>query len=167
VGTNYLQLPINAPKTRISTNQRDGQMAFIVDRAPGQNPHVNYEPSSLGGLKEAEPSGKEHEPAYNAKLVRQKLDRTNDFKQAGETYRKFDEQERQELISNLVEALSVCAPVIQQKMIDHFTQADADYGRRVSEGLQHKQKNANPSGSVEAQKGAAMAEQMGKPSDSY
>ncbi len=27
VATNYLQLPINAPKTHIATNQRDGQMA--------------------------------------------------------------------------------------------------------------------------------------------
>ena len=45
VGTNYLQLPINAPKTPVATNQRDGQMAMMVDRAPGQNPHVNYEPS--------------------------------------------------------------------------------------------------------------------------
>ena len=37
VGTNYLQLPVNAPKTRVATNQRDGQMAAIVDTAPGQN----------------------------------------------------------------------------------------------------------------------------------
>jgi hypothetical protein len=46
VGPNYLQLPINAPKKHVATNQRDGQMTYRVDLAPGQNPHVNYEPSS-------------------------------------------------------------------------------------------------------------------------
>jgi len=34
------------------TNQRDGQMAYHVGGA-GENPHVNYEPSTLGGLREA------------------------------------------------------------------------------------------------------------------
>ncbi len=56
VGTNYLQLPINAPKTHVATNQSGGQMQYRPDRAPGQNPHVNYEPSSMGGLQER-PSG--------------------------------------------------------------------------------------------------------------
>jgi catalase len=34
-----------------------------------------------------------------------------------------------------VGALSECAPVIQERMIRHFTLADPDYGRRVAEGL--------------------------------
>jgi len=135
VGTNYLQLPINAPKKHVATNQRDGQMTYHVDMAPGQNPHVNYEPSTLGGLKEATESGKEHQPAYNDKLVRQKIDRTNDFGQAGHTYRSFEEWEREELVSNLVQALKVCRPHIQEKMVEYFTKADPEYGRRVSEGL--------------------------------
>jgi catalase len=83
VGTNYLQLPINAPKKRVATNQRGGQMSYHVDLAPGQSPHTNYEPSVIGGLKEAEQVGKVHEPHYNDKLVREKIDRTNDFGQAG------------------------------------------------------------------------------------
>ena len=63
VGTNYLQLPINRPKgCPVFTGQRDGQMAYEVNTAPGQNPHVNYEPSDLGGLHEAKPAGKAYEP---------------------------------------------------------------------------------------------------------
>src|SRR5256885_625064 len=50
VGPNYLQLPVNQSKAKVATNQRDGQMAYGVDLGPGQNPHVNYEPSILGGL---------------------------------------------------------------------------------------------------------------------
>ena len=43
----------NAPKVKAQTNQRDGQMTYHVDRATEQNKHVNYEPSSMGGLNEA------------------------------------------------------------------------------------------------------------------
>lgn len=136
VGSNYLQLPVNAPKTHVATNQRGGQMAYHVDLAEGQNPHVNYEPSTLGGLKEAAPSGKEHTPHIEGPLVRQKIERTNDFAQAGETYRRHNDAERNDLISNLVSALKDCQPHIQQQMVKHFTLADEDYGRRVAEGLE-------------------------------
>ncbi len=167
VGTNYLQLPINAPKTHIATNQRGGQMEFTVDRAPGQNPHVNYEPSSLGGLQEAAPGGKPHEPMYNAKLVREKLSRTNDFGQAGDTYRKLEAWERDELIMNLVDALKVCQPHIQQKMIEYLTNADADYGRRVSEGLVEAKADMGHLGSSANRDGADIAGKSGQQTDGY
>ncbi len=135
VGANYLQLPINAPKTKVATNQRGGQMSFKTDFGEGQNPHVNYEPSFLGGLKEAPRQGKNYTPRYEANLVQQKIDRTNDFKQAGETYRNFEDWEREDLINNLSNTLAACDKRIQDKMIEHFTLADADYGRRVAEGI--------------------------------
>ncbi|HZG26057.1 MAG TPA: catalase [Chitinophagaceae bacterium] len=136
VGSNYLQLPVNAPKTHVATNQRDGQMAYHVDLPAGSNPHVNYEPSSLNGLKEAAKAGANHEPAYPAtRLVRQKIDRQNNFKQAGERFRMFEDWERNDLISNLVDALAPAQKHIQDKMVELFTQCDADYGRRVAEGL--------------------------------
>lgn len=142
VGTNYLQLPINAPKKAAATNQRDGQMAYRQDLVEGVNPHVNYEPSSLGGLKEAPKVHKDHTPHYNAALVRERIDRQNNFKQAGETYRNFEEWEREELISNLVSTLAPVRKDIQDKMIELFSQCDEDYGRRVAEGLKmaHKSK---------------------------
>jgi catalase len=135
VGTNYLQLPINAPKKQVASNQRDGQMAYRQDLVPGLNPHVNYEPSSLGGLKEAPKAGKDHMPQYEGRLTREKIDRQNNFKQAGERYRAFEDWERNDLINNLVNTLATAHKVIQDKMIDLFTQCDADYGRRVKEGL--------------------------------
>jgi len=136
VGTNYLQLPINRPRKHVATNQRDGQMAYHQDIVSGTNPHVNYEPSTLGGLKEAPRNGQEHTPYYNAMLVRQKIDRQNNFKQAGETYRNFEEWERDELIKNLVNNLAPVKKHIQDKMLELFKACDEDYGRRVAEGLQ-------------------------------
>lgn len=138
VGTNYLQLPINAPKKHVATNQRDGQMTFYQDIAEGTNPHVNYEPSSLNGLVEAQPSGDDHTPYYQAALVRQRIERENNFQQAGETYRNFEDWERDELITNLVGAISAAEQQIQDKMVELFTLCDEDYGKRVAEGLKMK-----------------------------
>ncbi len=133
VGTNYLQLPINKPiGCPVFTGQRDGQMAFDVNVAPNQNPHVNYEPSSLGGLKEAKPAGTAYTPEISGKLVRQKIDRTNDFAQAGDAYRTIlNAEQRDELVKNLGGALADCTEYNREKLYTYFDQADAEYGKRV------------------------------------
>jgi catalase len=136
VGTNYLQLPINRPKKHVATNQRDGQMAYFVDgNEAGENPHVNYEPSSRGGLVEAPRAGTEHTPYVQGAVVRQKISRTNDYKQAGERYRTMEDWERDDLVNNLTSALKQCNPDIQERMISLLTKCDEDYGRRVAEGI--------------------------------
>jgi Catalase len=169
VGTNYLQLPVNAPKKHVATNQRDGQMAFYVDIAPGQNPHVNYEPSALGGLKEADRPGEPHEPYYADKLTREPIDRTNNFKQAGETYRRFEPWEKDELISNLVQALKSCPPAIRERMIAHCTEADAEYGQRLADGLRETEQASGGGhvGTPPANEGMELAEELGHPTDGY
>ncbi len=135
VGTNYLQLPINSPRKKAVTNQRDGQMAYNQDLTPGLNNHVNYEPSTLGGVKEAPKTGKDYTPMYHAALIREKISRQNNFAQAGDTYRNFENWERNDLINNLVSTLAPTQQHIQDKMVELFTQCDANYGKRVSEGL--------------------------------
>ena len=139
VGTNYLQLPINAPKAKIATNQRDGQMTFHVDTVSGQDAHVNYEPSLMNGIKEASPAPVPYTPMYEGRLVRQKIDRENNFKQAGDTWRDlFNEEYRAELINNLSGALTSAIPAVQEKIVSYCTQADAEYGRRLGEALKKK-----------------------------
>ncbi|HZI25439.1 MAG TPA: catalase [Chryseolinea sp.] len=170
VGTNYLQLPINAPKKSVATNQRDGQMAYRQDLVEGLNPHVNYEPSLLGGLKEAPKIHKDHTPQYNAKLVREKIDRQNNFKQAGETYRNFEDWERDELINNLVNTLAPVRKEIQEKMIELFTQCDQDYGRRVAEGLKKvdpAKVSKGPIGSTQTHQAVKQAEEVAKEGKPY
>jgi catalase len=144
VGPNYLQLPINAPKKHVATNQRDGQMTYHVDAAPGQNLHTNYEPSSLNGLKESASQGPDHTPSYAAKLVRQTIDRTNNFGQAGDRYRQHEDWERDDLVNNMIGALSDAAKVVQDKMIELCTNCDADWGKRLADGL--KAANAKADG---------------------
>jgi len=169
VGPNYLQLPINAPKARVATNLRDAQMTFHVDLAPGANPHVNYEPSTLGGLHEAQPSGKPYEPEYHAKLVRRKIERQNNFKQAGERFRAFEDWEREDLIKNLVNTLKPCQKHIQDKMVELFTQCDAEYGRRVAEGLRNADNGLQkgPIGNGHSQDAVMEAETMAHDAKPY
>jgi catalase len=137
VGANYLQLPVNSAKgvkggTR--TNQRDGQMAYYVDRG-GQNKHINYEPSSLGGLSEAPRPQKDYHQWVEGHLGRYQTTRTqDDYKQAGERYRTFTDAERDELIGNLVEDMQQCPEHIQLRMVWHFWHCDPDYGTRVAQG---------------------------------
>ncbi|MGG3623600.1 catalase KatX [Bacillus gobiensis] len=169
VGPNYLQLPINAPKKHVATNQRDGQMEYRVDRGPSQNPHVNYEPSIIGGLKEAKQDGKDHTPHVEGDVKREAIDRPNNFGQAGETYRRLTDFERDELIKNLVNALSTCRKEIQDQMIENFTKADPDYGKRVAEGLKmESDKNSKgPIGSTQSEQAIMQAREESHPSDPY
>lgn len=161
VGTNYLQLPVNAAKKHVATNQRDGQMAYYVDEADGQNPHVNYEPSGLDGLHETDNKQKEYTPHVEGNLVYESIERTNNFKQAGDTYRAFDDTERDDLINNLVSKLGMCEQKTQQKMIDMCTKADEDYGRRLAEGLRQH------AGNDDENDGMRETQQKGHRSDSY
>ncbi|WP_251639895.1 catalase [Sporosarcina sp. NCCP-2716] len=139
VGSNYLQLPVNAPKTTVRTNQQRGQMDHRDPAESGGNPHVNYEPSMIGGLQEADGAeNPPHRPTYNAAAMSAPIDRPNNYGQAGETFRQFEDWEREELIGNLSDALAQCDVRIQEAMVEHFTQADEEYGRLVKEGIARK-----------------------------
>ena len=136
VGPNYLQLPVNKPRSDVATNQRDGQMTYHVDGVQaGVDPHVNYEPTARGGPSEAKPAGAQHMPFVSGHIVRQPISRENDYAQAGARYRAFSDWERDELINNLVIQLAPCGDDIKQRMIGHLTKCDANYGRRVAQGL--------------------------------
>lgn len=135
IGSNYLKLPVNSPKAPVRTNQRRGQMA-VHDPKEAENPHINYEPSMLGGYEQAnDEKYSPHRPTYHAAAMSAPIDRPNNYGQAGHTYRSFDDWERDELIKNLAEALAICDKRIQDAMVAHFTQADEDYGRRVQESI--------------------------------
>ncbi|MEA2150045.1 MAG: catalase [Solirubrobacteraceae bacterium] len=136
VGPNYLQLPVNQAKhAGVRTNQRDGQMAHYVDAA-GENPHVNYEPSILGGLREADQRGpQEQGPQIAGRLTRERIERTNDYAQAGERYQLSEQWEKDDLVANLVDALSQCDRRIQERMLWHLYLCEDELGARVGDGI--------------------------------
>jgi catalase len=135
VGPNYLQLPVNSPKQRPATNLRDGQMTYYVDQT-GENPSVNYEPSITGGLEEApKPGHVEQGPVIEGRLTRARIPRTDDYRQAGERYQLSEQWEKDDLVANLVDALSQCDRPIQERMVWHWYMADDELGQRVGDGL--------------------------------
>jgi catalase len=134
VGPNYLQLPVNAPLERPATNQEGGQMSYGTD-GRGPNPLVNYEPNSLGGLEEAPAAGPPYEPEISGRLTRATISRTNDYAQAGERYRTMPDDEREDLVLNMIDLLGQCERHVQERMVGHLVRCDEDYGRRVAEGI--------------------------------
>jgi len=136
VGPNYLQLPVNSAKhAKVATNQRDGQMTYVVDTG-GENPHVNYEPSITGGLREATyPTHDDQGPEITGRLTRKRIPRTDDYRQAGERFLLSEQWEQDDLVLNLVGALSQCDRPIQERMVWHFFLCEDTLGRRIGEGL--------------------------------
>jgi len=136
VGSNYLQLPVNRPKNaKVATNQRGGQMSYGTDLAPGQNPHVNYEPNLHGGLQESEREEPYKGPVHTGRQVREDLERQNDYFQARERFMGMLDWERDDLVFNMIDNLSQAERDVQERMLWHFFLIHDDYGKRVAEGL--------------------------------
>jgi catalase len=132
LGPNYL-IPVNAPKHAPETSyQRDGFMR--VDHNSGGSP--NYWPNSFGGPAPDPTAG---EPAFeiSGQAARYPYGHPNDdFMQAGNLYRKvMTEKERANLIGNIVDHLGKAQKRLQMRQAAIFFKADADYGKRVAEGL--------------------------------
>ncbi|GHD30266.1 catalase [Nocardiopsis kunsanensis] len=136
VGPNYLQLPVNQAKhSPVRTNQRDGLMTYYQDTA-GESPHVNYEPSITGGLREGQyPTNDEQGPEIRGRLTRSRIPLTNDYKQAGQRFRLMEQWERDDLVKNFTNMLLQCDRPIQERMVWHFLLVEDELGLRVGEGL--------------------------------
>lgn len=137
VGPNYLQLPVNFPQGvngKVHTHQRGGPMSYHTDIAPGQNSHVNYEPSMHNGLQEA-PRKPHNPPQVSGQVQQSTIERTNDYVQARGRYSTIEYWERDELVTVMGTLLSDCEPDVQQRMVWHFFMVHDDYGKRVGEQL--------------------------------
>jgi catalase len=105
-----------------------------VDDNAGAGP--NYWPNSFGGPG---PDPTTAEPAFevSGKAARHPFAHPNDdFVQAGTLYRKvMSDQERDNLIGNIVDHLDKAQKRIQLRQTVLFYKVDEEYGRRVAEGI--------------------------------
>jgi catalase len=132
VGTNYLQLPVNQAKNaKVSTNLNGGQMSFRRDLAPGQNPHVNFEPSIHNGLHESPREEPNNPPEIRGRLTRSVIERRNDYIHARGRYCTMMDWERDDLVLNMGTLLGQCERDVQERMVWHFLMVHDDYGTRV------------------------------------
>lgn len=136
VGPNYLQLPVNRPKNSVQhTNFNGGSMSHFRDMAPGQNPHVNYEPSLHNGLQEAPHDPPNKQPVITGQLTRATIERRNDYQQPRARYVTMMDWERDDLVHNMATNLAQCERDVQERMLWHFWLIHDDYGNRVAERL--------------------------------
>ncbi len=132
VGTNYLQLPINQAKNAaVATNLSGGTMSYRRDLAPGQNPHVNFEPSIHNGLNEAQREEPNNPPEIHGRLTRSVIERRNDYAHARGRYCTMMDWERDDLVLNMGTLLGQCERDVQERMLWHFFLVHDDYGNRV------------------------------------
>jgi catalase len=133
VGTNWQQLPVNRPRCPVANYIRDGALATAD--AYGSNP--NYWPNSIAGAPE--PADDYKDPAWKlGEVAADRFDSTadhDDYTQAGNLYRMFDQAHRERLARRIAGALGQAGKEIQQRQLTHFVRADQDYGRRVAAKL--------------------------------
>ncbi|WP_412500735.1 catalase KatB [Shewanella chilikensis] len=140
IGANYNQLPVNCPHaTQANHHQRAGAMAGAQcpyhGSQTGGDASANYGPNSQpSGLQDAT-EFKEPPLRLDGEADRYSRYGQDDYTQAGNLYRLLPEEEKARIISNICGTLSQATQDVQQRMIGHFSQADADYGRRVQEML--------------------------------
>ena len=129
-------LPINRPRVEVKNYSQDG--AMNLNNVKGT---LNYQPNSFDGTPNRD-SGELGDKA-DYKLSQSVLSGTTQqemikkslfFKQVGDTYRAFSEQQRVNLIANLQGDLGgVKNEKVRLQMTAYFYCADPEYGTRVSE----------------------------------
>ncbi|MFC0212539.1 catalase [Paenibacillus chartarius] len=130
IGTNYMQLPINCPFAQVSNNQRDGAMAVKQ-----QNHHINYEPNRYQDTPKQDPSYREQGTPVNGLAARTKIEKTNDFGQAGQVWQRYSDAEKDALIRNLSADLGPVSERTKLLAICNFYRANAEYGQRLADSL--------------------------------
>ncbi|MFG0243560.1 MAG: catalase [Phycisphaerales bacterium JB054] len=133
LGVNHHQIPVNKPRCPVMHYMRDGQAATA--ETYGGAP--NYWPNTRAGAPM--PDEKFVDPAWDlGKAVVDRYDSTqdhDDFTQAGNLYRMFDDGHRDRLATRIAGVLGQCREEVQMLQLCHFFRADEDYGRRVASKL--------------------------------
>ena len=135
IGPNYLQLPINRPKSEVHSYNKDGAMRY---EHSGAQPV--YAPNSFGG-PQADPQCYP-DPSWQADgdIVRtaQTLHSADDdYGQPGTLYREIlSDTDRDHLVANLVGHLGTdVSREIQERAVGHWKRVDADLGARLAAGI--------------------------------
>ncbi|MGO3308519.1 MAG: catalase [Brevibacterium aurantiacum] len=133
IGTNFNQLPVNAPVTKTNSYDKEGQMEF---HHSGDAP--NYAPNSYGRPYQAEETQVEARWESDGELVRSAATlhaEDDDFGQAHTLIREvYSEEERQGLIETVVGALKdgVEEPVLSN-VFQYWRNIDEEVGRAIED----------------------------------
>ncbi|MCL1091213.1 catalase KatB [Shewanella profunda] len=140
IGANYNQLPVNCPHAaKANHHQRAGAMAGTQcpyhGSQTGADATANYGPNSTAGALVEPVNFAEPPLRLEGEAARYSRYNQDDYTQAGNLYRIFSEDEKARLVATIAGSLSQTSLDVQQRMIEHFTKADADYGQRIKQAL--------------------------------
>lgn len=131
VGTWYEALPVNRPRSAVNTYHMDGAMNFMTPSSS----NAYYEPNTMGGSKEdsrfAEPPLKVSGDAdrYNHR------EGNDDYTQPGNLFRLMSDDQKQQLFSNIAEAMAGVPDEIIRRQLGHFHKADPAYAAGVAKAV--------------------------------
>ncbi|MEU3272667.1 catalase [Saccharomonospora sp. NPDC006951] len=136
IGTNYAQLPVNAPKSEVNSYSKDGSMRFHNPADPV------YAPNSYGGPHADAELASETASAYGVvdEVIRSAYRlhaEDDDYGQAGTLVRKvMDDAQRERLAHNIIGHASnnVSAPVLE-RVFEYWRNVDKDLGDKVAEAF--------------------------------
>lgn len=134
IGTNYSQLPVNAPKVAVHSYSKDGAMRYVNASDPV------YAPNSMGGPKADPARAAEVRWHTDGDMVRAAYtlrEDDDDFGQAGALVRDvLDDDERKRLADNIIGHVSagVTEPVLS-RVFEYWHNVDPDLGRAVEAGV--------------------------------
>ncbi|CAM5206731.1 Catalase OS=Castellaniella defragrans OX=75697 GN=HNR28_002669 PE=3 SV=1 [Castellaniella defragrans] len=132
LGVNYHQIPVNAARCPVHSNQRDG--TGRADGNYGSLPH--YEPNSFQQWQE-QPEFREPplRISGDADWWNFRDDDAEPFKQAGDLFRLMSAQQQQVLFDNTARAMGDAPETIKRRHIANCSQADPAYGIGVAKAL--------------------------------
>jgi catalase len=135
LGSNVQQIPVNRPRVAVYNHNQDG----TGDTATHVG-DINYQPSvNTGGFKD-DPKYKLAEIALSGTSQERRIQKVDNFSQAGDFYRALSMQDKEVLIGNLASDLKqVKNEKVKHTMLSFFYKADRDYGDRLAKAI-----NANP-----------------------
>jgi len=131
IGVNYASLPVNKPHSPVHNYHRDGNMRF--DDNDGSA--VNYEPNSMGGPVE---DARFKEPPLKISGDADRYDQrvgSDDYSQPGDLFHLMDDSQKEQLFSNIAEAMQGVPERIKVRQLVHFYKADPAYGNGVAAKL--------------------------------
>jgi len=125
---------VNKPRCPVMHYQRDGVMATAEDY---KGLTANYWPNSRDGNPAPKPDVKD--PAWDlGQVIVDRHDSKADhdeFTQAGNLWRLFDDGQKDRTTSAIAGALSQARQEVQMRQLCHFFRADEEYGKMVAEKL--------------------------------
>lgn len=129
LGVNHKQLPVNQPQNAVLSYNQEGFMNTNKVRSD-----INYQPNRNGVREDTK--YRYHQQNLSGHSQQAAIDRTQNFKQAGELYRSLSSGEQTNLIGNLAgDLVQVRSAQTKHLILSYFYRADKDYGKRLTRAV--------------------------------